>query len=921
MCAKNNPADAVTCRFCGARLTPATPQGGAPSGQDWLRDFRAASSEPTNQPGGESDDVPDWLKEVRGSAPSDSAVGGETAPADDLPDWMADVNPSQDASGGVSGLDNWLTTLRDNGEPAPAASEEPATESEPASEDWMANLQSWTSSDDEPASAQNQFAAAQEEQPSTYASGDNDLSAWLKSLDGGEETAEIFSDQTSQPEAGFKWTDDSVKDTQEQQTGVTGWLEGMTHEAPAKEPATPENDAAFQAWMTNEGMIREDKPQTGNPAESLPDWLASGPTEAGFEPPQPVSASEPSPVPDWLSGFAPSEPVQPPAASLPAAQENLPDWLAGFGQEEAAAPVSPAQPSKPQAEELPSWMTASAEPISAEPEPVEAQPPTLDIPDFAALFAEESPAAPEMQEVRFEDEEQEQLEARPQPVQARAPEPQPAVPPAEPPATPDWLSAFAEAGKEAEEPEAAVNGTGPLPFIDEGLPSWLNNVQPPAALPPASSGVPALTDEPVVPQPELETGSPFQVDLPDWLGESQGQEQELQAAETENLTPADIPEWVQDMRPLESIIPGEASVAAVTADQQRVEKAGPLAGMRGVLQPEDMASRFRKLPAYSAKLRISERQRSNAALFQNILDLETQSYAIPSEPSQAPQYIYRLVIAVVLVLALVFGLLGKDFSLFAVPTPGPNDASLLAFYDRVDTLPAGAPVLLAVDYEAGLSGEMKMASAAVVSHLMKRGASLTLVSTVPAGPILANDLLSAVQPGQQAYSLSSQTVNLGYMPGGATSLLQFALDPASAAPVDYQGNAVWNKTILSSIHTIGDYALVVVLTDTTETGRTWLEQLAQVPQNGKAVPPILMVASAQAGPMLMPYYNSGQIKGLVTGFLGGAMYEQHAGSVNLANLHWNSYQSGYVAGILMLILGGIISAVLSLARKPRKGKA
>jgi hypothetical protein len=82
-----------------------------------------------------------------------------------------------------------------------------------------------------------------------------------------------------------------------------------------------------------------------------------------------------------------------------------------------------------------------------------------------------------------------------------------------------------------------------------------------------------------------------------------------------------------------------------------------------------------------------------------------------------------------------------------------------------------------------------------------------------------------------------------------------------------------------------------------------------------------MVASAQAGPMLMPYHQSGQITGLLTGLIGGTMYEQLSGGTKVAILNWNSYQSGYVAGILMLIIGGFISAGLNATRKPRKTKA
>ena len=38
--------------------------------------------------------------------------------------------------------------------------------------------------------------------------------------------------------------------------------------------------------------------------------------------------------------------------------------------------------------------------------------------------------------------------------------------------------------------------------------------------------------------------------------------------------------------------------------------------------------------------------------------------------------------------------------------------------NAIGSLPASAPVLLAVDYEPGLSGEMEAAASSVVDHLM-----------------------------------------------------------------------------------------------------------------------------------------------------------------------------------------------------------
>lgn len=948
MCSKNNPAGAETCRFCGARLTPLT--GAGDDVPDWLKDFRDTPADST--PGGtlpwqsgrgddEAGSLPDWLSDLRGGV----LGGDENKIPESSPGFIH--SPSSEPESASSDVPDWLRGF--------SASEEPPAEapsaSSPEVDDWLANLRSdeppadsgvtaWTptpvgqepaSETDWPApSAETQEPASETAVPTT----NEDILSWIKSL-GNEGPSNLFTEEPTQPSDTLEWSEEALTDSKNQQTGVTEWLETMAHEAPRNEE-TPESRQRFQEWFSSDDVIREEdssKPalpamKSSSELEDLPDWLvgaAAPPPSQGETISSSADSAAPADVPDWLASFAPPEA----GGERPEpADASLPDWLSGTasGQPEeiswsAAADATPA------------WFNPDADqPAEETPAGPAVEAPRLDIPDFAALFAEDKGGGEEKLSADIFEQPAEEpglgpvlplaaaaatsasLPAWPEPAaQSGGEEPPPA---AEPP-VPDWLSAFGEAGKE----EPVAGGvTGPLPFVDEGVPAWLSGVTPSAGPP---GGPPALIDEP--PDTRLEPeGEPFRVELPDWLTESQPAQAELEAAGVEEevdagLAHAELPSWVEELRPLESIIPGEAVVAAAAAGSEpgREEKLGPLAGMRGVLPGEEVAIRFRHLPAYSARLRVSERQRSHAALLQNVIDLEAIPREVPAVPSQAPQYIYRLVIAAVLIVALLAGMVFTDLRIFPAPQPTPADTGLLNLFNQIEALPPAAPVLLAVDYEPGLSGEMQMAASSVIEHLMQRDVRLVIVSTVPTGPLLANDLLRLVHPRKNIYDLTQRVGNLSYLPGGTTSLLEFAKNPSRAAPLAYDGSPAWDTPALTGIAEISDFSLVLVLTDSAETGRAWVEQVQPLLKDT----PLSMVASAQAGPMLLPYHASGQITGLLSGFLGGAMYEQRSGRINLANVYWNSYQSGYLAGILLLILGGIISAVLTAGRKPRKKKA
>jgi hypothetical protein len=75
----------------------------------------------------------------------------------------------------------------------------------------------------------------------------------------------------------------------------------------------------------------------------------------------------------------------------------------------------------------------------------------------------------------------------------------------------------------------------------------------------------------------------------------------------------------------------------------------------------------------------------------------------------------------------------------------------------------------------------------------------------------------------------------------------------------------------------------------------------------------MMVAiSAQAEPMIRPYYDSGQIKGLVTGLAGGKAYEQVLQLPALGQRYWSAFSVGILAGEIIITIGAAWSVGTTL---------
>ncbi|NTV35609.1 MAG: hypothetical protein HGA53_01515, partial [Anaerolineaceae bacterium] len=387
--------------------------------------------------------------------------------------------------------------------------------------------------------------------------------------------------------------------------------------------------------------------------------------------------------------------------------------------------------------------------------------------------------------------------------------------------------------------------------------------------------------------------SPFsQADMPEWLstfGDKQDEPVgEARTDEGAGLTPAELPSWLKAMRPVEAI-------ARNTEDLDReVAKFGPLAGMQGVLPGEKSALMYGKPPAYSNKLEVTERQKTQAALLDALLAESRRPQPPQAEPSTLPGRLLRMAAGIILVLAVLVPLL-LGANVFTLPVSYP--AYVADFHNKIETLPGNAAVLLVFDYEPGLSGELNTMAQPVLMRLMQKNLRLASVTTIPAGIVMAENLITTVKRDQPAFNLESNYRNLGFLPGNATGVRQFGSSPLQ---IDFQG-----------ISRISDFSAIIIISDSLEGGQAWIEQIGQQ----VSAPPMLMILSAQAAPILQPYYRSGQVAGMLVGLPGSVAYSQITGSPSRVSSYWDSYQAGLLVIIGLMVVGGFWQLISTLLRK------
>ena len=925
VCGENNFSDQEFCQFCQSRLQTGVDSlkgadegfkpGQAPTKKatadlepilpQWLREARSSARDaadddaarlpaqetarPSSPPdllaglqaqsgSDEEDDTPDWLASITGASPtakksqSDSSevrwveLGGskdfaqeESADENETPSWLANLASTGAPSAEKDELTDWM---REASGLKPLQSQPPVS-SEPAADsdtpDWLRQMA--VDSD-----AKNSGAVFDDASQNTFAAtpSDSDTPDWLRQMaadNDAQKSGAVF-DDASQNTFAATPADSDTPD----------WLRQMAADSDAKNSGAVFDDASQNTFVAT-------------PADSdTPDWLRQMGTQGQAQSADSASFSETSfgesdagsssavDTPDWLKGLG--------AEASPSALSSDDDWLKGL---QAEKDVPSAQT------EMPSWMK-SDEPAAADA----GLPAWLSgIPDAAPVEPVENENAAPADDLELGD--------IPSWLKAAAPHSsifgetaqEPAVEPAPsfdaPADSADWLNTF----KSIDTPQA------PAFAMDEPVEAA---PAPPAFVPDSQSG---------------ENMDSLFTDMPDWLSGSV----DLPAANpaptpmtnSDVLAAGELPAWVQAMRPVDTGV-SQLSSTLLSSDQT-LESRGALAGLQGVLPAAPGYAPTSKPKAYSIKLQASEEQQMHAALLEQILAAEAEPVPIASYSALRTSRSLRWVIAFLL-LTIITSVLAMRTQIFTMPVG--NTLDINGALNAIGSIPEGSPVLVMFDYEPARVGEMEVAAAPVFDQmLLLRHPRLTFISTNESGAILAERFITGPLAGH-GYESGIRYLNLGYLPGGQMGIRAFAQNPSVSAPYAFSQNAnlfsttltpAWTLPPLEGVTSLSQFTALILITDNADSARAWIEQTT----SARGTLPFVVISSAQAAPMIQPYYTSQQISGLVSGLYGGAVYEQNnAGRPGTARTYWDAYSIGMLLAMALILGGGLWNLALGL---------
>ena len=936
MCGKDNPADAENCQHCSARLTPLEIPGSnniqkpaEDNNGDWLDKLRTdTTSEPFSLPDDEEpeseeqesatseDEVPEWLSRIRlrndfesQSSNEEQASGEEeeantfSSSSEEVRKWLAGFKDGNDS--GILGKESFGDESADieQGSEEPPKQEDFISEEKdvlaetPATPMYFPEEKSPESENMDAFSSESEKEDNLPETPAAFRGFTDNLEIpdWLKTESDkqDEPIKDFFDEQVQKPEeapAAQPFDEEPEKESEVPFKAFRSFPDDIEDE----ELETPESITAFT-------IKPEESPEQPETAETAPENQEEE-SELGkpflsiFDEPQEIAG-----IISDMDAISAQEPEIPGKAfkSFPDDEDEeieIPESFKAILEEQGEAEEIPETffpTTQDQADTGDALPESGINLSSTEGQTGEGESgPDTGITNPWEEDIKEPEKSPDLTEA---DE-----EPMPPTVQAFTGDD-----------LPDWIGEFSE----SEEPsvKAALPGFNEDQISIEDIPEWLAGINKKKMEDLDKPFTPAFSLDDISAEdqaegvPEESTGQDAFI-LPG-EGAFKGMSVEPEA-DSETIEQGSLPDWMRSLKPV-----GEnPQDMAQASEDLALEDEGPLAGIRGILPAESIATQYQKLPVYSNQVEITEKQKIYSSLLEKSLSPKAEMAAKPRTMAEKIiPILLGLAIIVILLLALLFG--GSSNA----QTIESNDYPAYAadFYNQVNDLPVNSTVLLAFDFEPGYSGELKPASLAVLKHLINKDANIVILSTLPSGAIIAEEMVLASL--QSASGLESQSArdtyydqkiqNLGYLAGGTVALKQFALDPAEAAPYSLttpiDGSQPWNQSILKDIEQIDDFFAMLIITDKLESSRAWIEQV----QSGLDETPFLFISSAQILPLLQPYYQSGQIDGLLGGIQGAVMYEQTSGQAAAGLAYSGAYRIGLLI-LIICILAGILTQIV-----------
>jgi len=191
------------------------------------------------------------------------------------------------------------------------------------------------------------------------------------------------------------------------------------------------------------------------------------------------------------------------------------------------------------------------------------------------------------------------------------------------------------------------------------------------------------------------------------------------------------------------------------------------------------------------------------------------------------------------------------------------------WYDTVDSLPAGSIVLFDIGYGSGGYPSLGPGNIAAFHQMFAKNLRIVMMATALEGSMMYPLIMAGVKPESNYGAVYGEDyIFLGYIAGGQTAMAGVLGDLKSLVSSDYNGNPISGYSIMDNVGGADDIDLVAYMTTSGDTAEGWVYQAYS--QYNRA---LLGGCLSMMTTSIKPYYDSGQLLGIMDGIKGAADLE------------------------------------------------
>lgn len=238
--------------------------------------------------------------------------------------------------------------------------------------------------------------------------------------------------------------------------------------------------------------------------------------------------------------------------------------------------------------------------------------------------------------------------------------------------------------------------------------------------------------------------------------------------------------------------------------------------------------------------------------------------------------------------------------LMPLDLPLEPSAPVRDYASVIDSLPRGARVLLACDYDPSGIPEMVPMTRSTFRHLLARDCRVVALGLWPGGPGLVDSVLRETAREFPAKRYGVDWVHLGYKSGNEAVMVLIGQGLASAFPRDHGGQDVRTLPLVRETRDYRAFALLVSLSEGYPGTKEWVQQV-----QARFHLPMVAGVTAVSAPEFYPYLQSGQLAGMLGGMAGAAEYEALRRERGPATRGMDAQSLGHVFVAACIVLGNL----------------